>query len=65
MTIFKINKIKLSTIYHQIKSKNAQYKTIKLYILKSVFKIPPPPVYNVANVQHSLSHVLVIVSQHC
>ena len=32
---------------------------------KSVFKISPLPLYNVANPQHRLAQVLLIVSQQC
>ena len=34
-------------------------------ILKSKFKIPPLPLYNVANRKHCLTQVLLIVRQHC
>ena len=34
-------------------------------ILKSVFQIPPLLLNNVANPEHSLTQVLLIVSQHC
>ena len=34
-------------------------------ILKRLFKIPPVPPYNVANPKHSLTQVMLIVSQHC
>ena len=38
----------------------------KLYgNFKSVFKIPPLPLYNVTKPQHSLTQVLLIVSRHC
>ena len=34
-------------------------------ILKSVFKVPPYLLYNVANLKNSLTQLLLIVSQHC